>query len=185
MSWFSVVEGVIVGAFGGGGAGACIWLLNLWREKRIEQRDKERVFTWLWNKAGHSSEHKFRSTRTIASHTNLTEDRACYICSTDERIAWSTGERKDLWGLKNFGVNYGILFTSWGVGGFVMSRVSQVLMSKTGSYESSFIAAGLLRIAGIIMTILIKNKKGEARKKVQRPDKATATGVVPVLRYNK
>ncbi|MEA1923131.1 MAG: OFA family MFS transporter [Pseudomonadota bacterium] len=92
---------------------------------------------------------------------------------------------KNLWGLKNFGVNYGILFTSWGVGGFVMSRVSQVLMSKTGSYESSFIAAGLLLIAGIIMTILIKNKKGEARKKVQRPDKATATGVVPVLRYNK
>ncbi len=31
---------------------------------------------------------------------------------------------KDRWGLKSFGVNYGILFTAWGVGGFVMSRVS-------------------------------------------------------------
>jgi len=27
---------------------------------------------------------------------------------------------KDLWGLKSFGVNYGILFTAWGVGGFAL-----------------------------------------------------------------
>ncbi len=34
---------------------------------------------------------------------------------------------KDLWGLKNFGMNYGVLFTAWGVGGFVLSRVQQML----------------------------------------------------------
>jgi len=28
---------------------------------------------------------------------------------------------KDLWGLKNFGTNYGVLFSAWGVGGFVMA----------------------------------------------------------------
>ena len=101
MNWFSIIEGIIIGAFGGAGAGVCIWLLNLWREKQIEQRDKERVYNWLLNNADHSSEHKFRSSRTIASHTNLTEDRVRYICSTDERIVWSTGEREDLWGLKS------------------------------------------------------------------------------------
>lgn len=92
MNWFSIIEGIIIGAFGGVGAGVCIWLLNLWREKRIEQRDEERVYKWLSNNAAHSSESKFRSTRTIASHTNLTEDRVRYICSIDEEIVWSTGE---------------------------------------------------------------------------------------------
>jgi OFA family oxalate/formate antiporter-like MFS transporter len=43
---------------------------------------------------------------------------------------------KDLWGLKSFGVNYGILFTAWGVGGFALSRLSQML------YEASKDAAG-------------------------------------------
>ena len=37
---------------------------------------------------------------------------------------------KDLWGMRNFGVNYGIIFTSWGVGGFVMSKVSQALLAE-------------------------------------------------------
>jgi len=27
---------------------------------------------------------------------------------------------KDLWGLKSFGMNYGVLFTAWGVGGLVL-----------------------------------------------------------------
>src|SRR5260370_34246023 len=33
---------------------------------------------------------------------------------------------KDLWGLKTFGMNYVILFTAWGVGGFVLSRLQQI-----------------------------------------------------------
>jgi len=38
---------------------------------------------------------------------------------------------KDNWGLKNFGINYGIVFTAWGVGGFVMGRLSQMLIAST------------------------------------------------------
>jgi OFA family oxalate/formate antiporter-like MFS transporter len=65
---------------------------------------------------------------------------------------------KDLWGLKSFGVNYGILFTAWGVGGFVFSRVQQTLVagSASKSYASSFVLAGVLLIVGAAMTFLIK-----------------------------
>jgi nitrate/nitrite transporter NarK len=63
---------------------------------------------------------------------------------------------KDLWGLKSFGVNYGFLFTAWGVGGFVFSRVQQTLLAGSKSYTASFILAGLLLIAGAAMTFLIK-----------------------------
>jgi len=65
---------------------------------------------------------------------------------------------KDNWGLKNFGMNYGLLFTAWGMGGFVMSRVSQMLQIRSGSYSSSFLAAGLLLVGGILLTFLIRKK---------------------------
>jgi MFS transporter, OFA family, oxalate/formate antiporter len=64
---------------------------------------------------------------------------------------------KDLWGLKTFGMNYGILFTAWGVGGFVLPRVQQMLTAKSGgSYTSSFITAGTLLIVGALLTLAIK-----------------------------
>ena len=65
---------------------------------------------------------------------------------------------KDLWGLKNFGTNYGIVFTAWGVGGFVMGRLSQMLHTGSGSYTSSFITAGILLIIGTLLTFLLKGR---------------------------
>lgn len=45
---------------------------------------------------------------------------------------------KDFWGMKNFGMNYGILFSAWGVGGFVLGRASQMIQAETGSFAMSF-----------------------------------------------
>jgi MFS family permease len=64
---------------------------------------------------------------------------------------------KDLWGLKNFGMNYGCLFTAWGVGGFVLSRLQQMLKAESGSFNSSFITAAVLLLIGAAMTLLIKS----------------------------
>jgi len=63
---------------------------------------------------------------------------------------------KDLWGLKNFGINYGIIFTAWGVGGFVMGRLSQMLRASTGTFNTSFIAAGVLLLIGAALTFVLK-----------------------------
>ncbi|MDM8515818.1 OFA family MFS transporter [Desulfobacterales bacterium HSG16] len=63
---------------------------------------------------------------------------------------------KTLWGLKNFGINYGMVFTAWGVGGFIMSRLSQMLASKTGSYNTSFFIAGVFLIIGVVLTFVIR-----------------------------
>jgi MFS family permease len=62
---------------------------------------------------------------------------------------------KDLWGLKNFGMNYGVLFTAWGMGS-LLSRLSQMLKTSSGNFKSSFITAGILLIAGAALTLLIK-----------------------------
>ncbi|MBN2040540.1 MAG: OFA family MFS transporter [Spirochaetes bacterium] len=61
---------------------------------------------------------------------------------------------KDYWGLKSFGMNYGIVFTAWGVGGFVMSRISQMLKTSTGSFTSSFVIAAILLVIGALLTAI-------------------------------
>lgn len=65
---------------------------------------------------------------------------------------------KDNWGLKNFGINYGIVFTAWGVGGFVMGRSSQMLIAHTGAYTSSFLTAAALLIVGIFLAFTLKGR---------------------------
>ncbi|MFH0845511.1 MAG: OFA family MFS transporter [Pseudomonadota bacterium] len=66
---------------------------------------------------------------------------------------------KDNWGLKNFGINYGLVFSAWGVGGFVMGRLSQMLIARTGSYTSSFLTAAILLIIGAALTFTLKGRK--------------------------
>ena len=67
---------------------------------------------------------------------------------------------KDFWGLKNFGVNYGVLFTAWGVGGLVFPKVQQILTANSGgSFQSSFIASGTLLCIGAILTLFIRSPR--------------------------
>jgi len=72
-------------------------------------------------------------------------------------------------GLKNFGMNYGVLFTAWGVGGFVLSRLQAMLFVASkdaagkGSYQSSFITAGILLMVGAALTFLIKSPTAQAK----------------------
>jgi MFS transporter, OFA family, oxalate/formate antiporter len=70
---------------------------------------------------------------------------------------------KDLWGLKNFGMNYGVLFTAWGVGGFALSRVQQMLKASSGNFNSSFVAAGTLLIVGAALTLLLKTPSAQSK----------------------
>lgn len=67
---------------------------------------------------------------------------------------------KDLWGLKTFGINYGLLFSAWGVGGLVLPRVQQVLTANSPDgkdYTTSFITAGVLLIVGGLLTLAIRS----------------------------
>jgi len=58
---------------------------------------------------------------------------------------------KDYFGLKNFGLNYGILGTAFGVGGYILPWLSQVTVANTGSYDMAYLMAGcpLILSAGI------------------------------------
>ncbi len=75
---------------------------------------------------------------------------------------------KDLWGMKNFGVNYGIVFTAWGVGGLIMSRISQSIMASSGNYKAAFLLAGVLLSVGTLITLVLRDKKEEMRRQIKR-----------------
>jgi OFA family oxalate/formate antiporter-like MFS transporter len=54
----------------------------------------------------------------------------------------------DFWGVKNAGINYGILFTAWGVAGIIGPRIGGVLYDRYHNYQAAFYtAAGLAAIA--------------------------------------
>ncbi|MCP4691616.1 MAG: OFA family MFS transporter [Desulfobacterales bacterium] len=67
---------------------------------------------------------------------------------------------KDYFGLKNFGANYGLVFTAWGVAGLVFPRVSQMIVASTGASEASYIMASFLLVLSAGMTLITRAPKG-------------------------
>jgi OFA family oxalate/formate antiporter-like MFS transporter len=56
----------------------------------------------------------------------------------------------DFWGTKNAGVNYGMLFTAWGVAGIIGPRIGGVLYDRYHNYEAAFYAASALAAVALI-----------------------------------
>jgi nitrate/nitrite transporter NarK len=62
---------------------------------------------------------------------------------------------KDYYGPKNFAMNYGIVYTAWGLGGFMLSQLAGTIRDTTGNYNQAYLlAAVMLIIAAILMGIL-------------------------------
>jgi MFS transporter, OFA family, oxalate/formate antiporter len=60
----------------------------------------------------------------------------------------------DTWGTKNLGLNYGILFTAWGVGGVVGPMLAGWIADRTGSYAGAYDVAGALLAFAFFLTAL-------------------------------
>jgi MFS transporter, OFA family, oxalate/formate antiporter len=69
----------------------------------------------------------------------------------------------DAWGTRNFGLNYGILFTAWGVGGVFGPILAGRIADSTGSYSLAFaIASGMMLFAAALS--LVQGRFGVARQ---------------------
>jgi OFA family oxalate/formate antiporter-like MFS transporter len=60
----------------------------------------------------------------------------------------------DQWGTKNMGLNYGALFTAWGVGGVVGPMLAGKIADATGSYTGAYNIAGLLLMFAFVLAML-------------------------------
>jgi MFS transporter, OFA family, oxalate/formate antiporter len=67
----------------------------------------------------------------------------------------------DFWGTKNVGINYGLLFTAWGVAGLLGGRIGGKLYDKYHNYQMAFYVAALLALIALIAELLARRPKHE------------------------
>jgi len=69
---------------------------------------------------------------------------------------------KDFYGLKNFGVNYGLVFTAWGLGGFMLSLLAgwvydgKIVAAWQGSFAFAYYCSATLLVVAAAATFLVK-----------------------------
>jgi len=54
----------------------------------------------------------------------------------------------DFFGMKNFGVNYGLIFCGWGVGGIIGPLLGGFVADATGTYSISYVVSACMLLVG-------------------------------------
>jgi OFA family oxalate/formate antiporter-like MFS transporter len=82
---------------------------------------------------------------------------------------------KDFFGLKNFAMNYGIVYTAWGLGGFMLSQIAGAIKDATGHFTNAyFLSAGLLVVAAVLMMVLRSPQPAAEKEALVKADAAVA-----------
>lgn len=63
---------------------------------------------------------------------------------------------KDFYGLKNFGMNYGLVFTAWGVGGFMLAYLAGKLYDVYQTFNFAYYGAAVLLVLAAVVTVFVK-----------------------------
>ena len=64
---------------------------------------------------------------------------------------------KDYYGAKNLAMNYGVVYTAWGLGGFLVSQLGSTIKDIYGSYNYAYLLAAAMLIAGTGLMIILKS----------------------------
>lgn len=62
----------------------------------------------------------------------------------------------DFWGTKNAGINYGMLFTAWGVAGIIGPRIAGKLFDRFHNYQAAFYTAAVLSAVALVLELLAR-----------------------------
>lgn len=83
---------------------------------------------------------------------------AIYFCFGGNFSLFPTATA-DLFGTKNLGPNYGIVFTAYGIAGFIGATMVNAFVSVFGSYLILFIVMGIMSISAAVLAFIIKLPK--------------------------
>ena len=72
------------------------------------------------------------------------------------QLSVNASTTSDFWGTKNAGINYGLLFTAWGVAGIIGPRIGGKLFDKYKDYKAAFYTAAVLAVVALICELLAK-----------------------------
>jgi MFS transporter, OFA family, oxalate/formate antiporter len=81
------------------------------------------------------------------------------------QLSVNASTTSDFWGTKNAGLNYGLLFTAWGVAGIIGPRVAGVLFDKYKNYQVAFYTAAVLAVVALVFEFLARRPAPPAEAK--------------------
>lgn len=68
----------------------------------------------------------------------------------------------EFFGMKNLGINYGMVFTGWGVAGVFGAMLAATIKDQTGVYDYSYIMAGVFLVIATALVLTLKAPKTRA-----------------------
>lgn len=77
------------------------------------------------------------------------------------QLSVNASTTSDFWGTKNAGVNYGMLFTAWGVAGIIGPYIGGQLFDKFRNYEAAFNTGAILSAVALGFAFLAKRPSRE------------------------
>ena len=81
------------------------------------------------------------------------------------QLSVNAATTSDFWGTKNAGINYGLLFTSWGVAGVIGPRIGGKLFDTYKDYKVAFYWAAALSVIALVFEMLAKRPTPPATAK--------------------
>jgi len=72
------------------------------------------------------------------------------------QLSVNASTTSDFWGTENAGLNYGLLFTAWGVAGIIGPRIGGVLFDRYKNYQMAFYTAAVLASVALLCELVAK-----------------------------
>ncbi|OEE63780.1 oxalate:formate antiporter [Enterovibrio norvegicus FF-33] len=73
----------------------------------------------------------------------------------------------DYYGLKNYGGNYGVLYTAWGVSGFIGPVVAATAVDMTGNYVMAYTVCAVMLGVAVVLSVITKPVKATETQEQQ------------------
>jgi OFA family oxalate/formate antiporter-like MFS transporter len=67
----------------------------------------------------------------------------------------------EYFGIKTLGVNYGLVFSGWGIAAIIGPILGGYAVLMSGTYTISYVAAGILLIIGTVLTLFMRSPHPE------------------------
>ena len=102
------------------------------------------------------------STGWLGGGTALAVLAALVGANYGANLALFPSATKDFYGLKNFGVNYGLVFTAWGMGGFMLSKFAAwvydglIVESWKGSFNFAYYTSAVALCVAALATAVLR-----------------------------
>jgi len=62
----------------------------------------------------------------------------------------------DNFGPQHLGINYGVMFTAFGLAAFIGPRLGAGIRESTGDYSMAFVIASCMSVAGIVLALYVR-----------------------------